>query len=194
MADILQERRRMYNLIGACVIIGGIIAPSALAAFHFHALGGQNVRDSATLQRSLSELDGLNKTLSEVEAARKQTESRLAEAETRLPNSQSMDEFLAQIAKVEESAGLIVDSTVFDRNLKDAGGYKSLPVSISGSGNWDTCYRFLIGLRSMNRLTRLDSLTLEVQKTSADGKPVLLTAGQELPCQITVNISTFVAR
>ena len=194
MADILQEKRRVMNLVGACCVLGGVMAPSAFGAFYFFTKGREKVQASATLERSLSALDGLNKTLSEVESARKQTESRLAEAETRLPNSQSMDEFLSQIAKVEEEAGLTVDSTTFDKNLKDAGGYKSLPVCISGVGKWDTCYKFLTGLRAMNRLTRLDGLSLEAQKTGADGKPVLLAPGQEPACQITINISTFMAR
>ncbi len=182
------------NLVGACCVLGGVMAPSAFGAFYFFAKGREKVQASGTLQQSLSALDGLNKTLSEVESARKQTESRLAEAETRLPNSQSMDDFLAQIAKVEEQAGLTVDSTTFDKNMKDAGGYKSLPVCISGAGKWDTCYKFLMGLRAMNRLTRLDSLSLEAQKTGADGKPVLFGVGQEPACQITINISTFMAR
>jgi Tfp pilus assembly protein PilO len=194
MADILQEKRRLMNLAGACCVLGGVLAPSAFAAIHFFTAARNEVKASAKLQESLSELDGLNKTLGEVEAARKQTESRLAEAETRLPNSQSMDDFLAQIAKVEESAGLIVDSTTFDKNMKDSGGYKSLPVCISGVGNWDTCYKFMTGLRSMNRLTRLDSMSLEAIKEGGDGKPQNVRPGQEPSCQITINISTFMAR
>ncbi len=182
------------NLIGACCVLGGVMAPSAFAAYHFLTEGQDRVKESAVLQQSLSALDGLNKTLSDVESARKQTESRLSEAEARLPNSQSMDDFLGQIAKVEEKAGLLVDSTTFDRDLKEAGGYKSLPVCISGAGKWDTCYKFLTGLRSMNRLTRLDSLSLEVEKTTAEGKAAPFGPGQEPPCQITINISTFMAR
>lgn len=184
----------MMNLVGAFCVLGGVIAPSGFGAYHFWNQGRGCEKASASLRRSLSELDGLNKTLSEVEAAKKQTESRLAEAETRLPNSQSMDEFLAQIAKVEENAGLVVDSTTFDRNPKESGGYKSLPVSISGTGKWDTCYKFLTGLRGMNRLTRLDSLTLEVMKNKTDGSGATYGQGQDAPCQITVNISTFMAR
>jgi Tfp pilus assembly protein PilO len=194
MADILLEKRRLMNLVGVCCVLGGVLAPSAFAAIHFFTVARDKVKASAALQESLSELDGLNKTLGEVEAARKQTESRLAEAETRLPNSQSMDDFLAQIAKVEENAGLVVDSTTFDRNMKDSGSYKSLPVCISGAGNWDTCYKFMTGLRAMNRLTRLDSMSLEVLKNGTDGKPLDLRPGQEPPCQITINISTFMAR
>jgi Tfp pilus assembly protein PilO len=194
MADILLEKRRLMNLAGACCVLGGVLAPSAFAAIHFFTEAREKVKASVTLQESLSELDGLNKTLGEVESARKQTESRLAEAEARLPNSQSMDDFLAQIAKVEENAGLVVDSTTFDRNMKDSGSYKSLPVCISGVGNWDTCYKFMTGLRAMNRLTRLDSMSLEVLKDANDGKALNMRPGQEPACQITINISTFMAR
>jgi Tfp pilus assembly protein PilO len=194
MPDLLKQRIHTINMIAAAVVVGGIIAPAAFGAFHYYTDGRAQVRQAGTLRQSLDELDGLNKTLDEVEAARKNTESRLAEAETRLPNSQSMDDFLHQIAQVEETAGLSVDSTTFDHNLKDAGGYKSLPVHISGTGKWDTCYRFLTGLRSMPRLTRLDSLTLEAQKVQdgPDGKPLL--PGQEPTCLITIDISTFMAR
>ena len=100
------------------------------------------------------------------------------------------------LAQVAEKAGLQLEAVMPDKDLKDAGGYKSLPVSISGTGKWDTCYRFLTGLRAMNRLTRLDSLTLASHKpdNGPDGKPYVLAPGEEPPCQITVNISTFMAR
>src|SRR5271154_6886661 len=196
MRDILQNRLRTINIIGALVIVGGILGPAAFGALHLYRAGCSHVQQSADLHKTLSELDGLSKTLDQVEGERKQPEVRLADAESRLPDSNAMDQFMQQLAQVAEKAGLQLEAVMPDKDLKDAGGYKSLPVSISGTGKWDTCYRFLTGLRAMNRLTRLDSLTLASHKpdNGPDGKPYVLAPGEEPPCQITVNISTFMAR
>ena len=61
-----------------------------------------------------------------------------------------------------------------------------MQVTIVGSGDWESCYRFLSGLRSMDRIARLDSVIMDNQ--DKDGKsPVTY----KVVCQITVKFSTF---
>ena len=121
-------------------------------------------------------------------------EARLAEAESRLPNSKAMDQFMQQLAKVAADAGLQVDG-ISPKPLKDSGDYKAMPVEITGTGDWNTCYQFLTGLRSMNRLTRLDELTLDLDKDDKSDTPGKSNKTADHPvCKIRVSISTFTAR
>jgi Tfp pilus assembly protein PilO len=144
--------------------------------------GTNKIHETGRLRAELAALDGLSQTLTEVEEDRRHTEALLAEYEKRLPSTSETNVFIKELASVTKQAGIQVDGTTYPTTLKDAGGYKSLPVQVSGTGDWDACYRFLTGLRSMNRLTRLDTLVLETDKNAKGERPV---------CRITVNFSTF---
>jgi Tfp pilus assembly protein PilO len=194
MSDQIKKHLQMVNLIGAAIIVCGIAAPAAVGINKLFAQGRDSERETVTLKNRLSELDGLSKTLDQVDADRRETESRLNTAESKLPNSKAMDEFLHELASVAEDAGLQVDSTVPSKDLEDAGGYKSLPVVISGSGDWETCYRFLTGLRSMKRLTRLDSLVLDLDKTVKGPTDTPPAMHDQPMCHMSITISTFMAR
>ena len=194
MADVITQRLRVVNMIGAAALVA-VLLTAGVGATALYAKGQEIATQSQELKQKLSELDGLSSTLAQVETAKKQTQARLDEAESRLPTSNAMDQFLHELAHVAEQAGLQVDSTIPGKETQDAGGYAAKPVSISGSGDWDTCYKFLTGLRKMNRLTRLDSLVLELDKTHASSGENGAVAVLEKPaCRISVTISTFMAR
>jgi Tfp pilus assembly protein PilO len=185
-----QEIKQRLRLIDLCCISALLILLCSSLAFGVYPLycrGMASRAESASFSRELSELAGLSNTLAQVEADRKTTEARLAEAESRLPNSKAMDQFMQQLANVADTVGLQVDS-IAPQTLKDAGDYRAMPVDIFGTGNWDTCYKFLTGLRGMNRLTRLDDLVLDLDKD--DKRP----ASERPICKIRVTISTFMAR
>jgi Tfp pilus assembly protein PilO len=194
MADVIHQRLRVVNIIGAAALVA-LLAGTGVGAAKLYAGGRDYMRQSADLQKSLTDFDGLSTTLDQFEAAKKQTQARLDAAESRLPTSNAMDQFLHELAQVAQSAGLQVDSTIPGKETQDAAGYTAKPVSISGSGDYDTCYKFLNGLHKMNRLTRLDSLTLEVDKSHASPGENPAAAALEKPsCHMSVSISTFMAR
>ncbi len=194
MSDKINQRLRMVNLIGAAAIICGVALPAGFGVTTLYGLGRKSEANTAQLRGKLAELDGLSNTLDQVEAQKKQTESRLSQAESRLPTSNAMDQFLHELAKVAEDAGLRVDATVPGKEVQDAGGYQAKPVTISGLGDWDTSYKFLTGLRKMNRLTRLDSLVLELDKTHNSGDTNPAAALERPLCRMSITISTFMAR
>ena len=188
MPEVIKKRLRLINIVSTIVLCVMCAGATVFGIVPLYRDGAQNIADAASLRQKLSDLDGLSQTLSQVENERKQTAFRLQEAEARLPNSNAMDQFMQQLAKVAENAGLQVDGITPSKEIVDADGYKSLPVQISGIGTWDTCYQFLTGLRKMNRLTRLDSLTIDGDKDHAN-----VNSSSPL-CHISVNISTFMAR
>jgi Tfp pilus assembly protein PilO len=194
MPDVISKRLRVVNMVGSGALIC-ILAAAGIGVTKLYANGRESIQQTHDLQQQLSELDGLSATLGQVEAASKQTQIRLDDAESRLPTSNAMDQFLHELAHVADQAGLQVDSTIPGKETQDAGGYTAKPVSISGSGDWDTCYKFLTGLRKMNRLTRLDSLVLEIDKTrTPPGENGAALALEKPACHMSVTISTFMAR
>jgi Tfp pilus assembly protein PilO len=187
MLEKIRQRLRLIDLCGLSALLVMVCSSLAFGVYPLYRRGNASMAESTSLRKELSQLDGLSKTLAQVENDRKITEVRLVEAESRLPNSKAMDQFMQQLAKVAEDVGLQVDG-ISPKTLKDSGDYRAMPVEISGTGDWSTCYRFLTGLRTMNRLTRLDELVLELDKNDrafASDRPL---------CRIRVSISTFMAR
>ncbi len=187
MSEIINKRLRVINLCAATAIVLIVSGAFAGGAFPLYRKSVASNAMGTDLRRQLGELDGLKATLEQVEQGRKATEARLQDAEARLPNSKAMDQFMQQVAKVAEEVGLQVDG-MSPKAIKDAGDYKSMPVEITGTGDWSTCYRFLTGLRGMGRLTRLDDMTIHIDKEVKSINP-------ERPvCRIRICISTFMAR
>jgi Tfp pilus assembly protein PilO len=184
MSDVIKKKLQIVNISGAAALAFLVAGTVALGIAPLYKQGNGKIADAARLKGELAALDGLSQTLTQVEADRKHTEGLLAEYERRLPSSSETNVFIKELAGVTKSAGIQVDGTTYPTTLKDSGGYKSLPVQVTGSGDWDACYKFLTGLRQMNRLTRLDSLVLEVDKS-------VKTAADRPLCHITVNFSTF---
>ncbi|HVS69796.1 MAG TPA: type 4a pilus biogenesis protein PilO [Phycisphaerae bacterium] len=185
--NLIASRLRTINLVAALGLLA-LLSGTAALGVGIYKHGTEQMKESRDLNDRLGELNGLSQTLAQVEAAKAQTEARLAEAEAQLPTSNAMDQFMQELAKVAEKAGLQVDGTVPSKEIKDSGGYKTAPFEISGTGDWDSCYRFLTGLRATKRLTRLDSLTLDGSKEHKED------ANSPPNCHIVVNLSVFMAR
>lgn len=185
--NLVTSRLRTINIVGSLAILAALAGTAALGLKIFRQ-GTDQITQARELNERLGQLNGLSQTLSQVETAKAQTEARLAEAEAQLPTSNAMDQFMQELAKVAEKAGLQVDGTVPSKEIKDAGGYKTAPFEISGTGDWDSCYRFLTGLRATKRLTRLDSLVLDGSKDHKESPDAAPT------CHIMVNLSVFMAR
>ena len=187
--EVLNKRLRTIDWIAASVLLAGVAATLAAGVLPVTSRARANNRSAETYRHELAKLDGLKNTLSQVETELERTHHRLALAETRMPTTGAMDQFMVQLAKVADDSGLQVEG-ITPKPLQDAASYKVMPVEISGTGTFETCYTFLTGLRKMNRLTRLDDLVVQLQQSGADrerppGQPV---------CRVTVGISTFMAR
>jgi Tfp pilus assembly protein PilO len=187
MLDEVKKRQRQINAIGAAGVLLLLAGTGVFGVAPLISTGRQNMKATAALNKSLTELDVLTVKLSKVEVERKSREARLIQAEEKLPTVASLNQFVPELATVAESAGLQVDQVTPTKEVKDAGKYKTMSVLVSGRGDWATCYKFLTGLRGEDRqLTRLEGLTLEtLEHDKAVDKPL---------CRITVDISTLMAR
>ncbi len=185
----LAKQLRTINLIGAGVIVAALACTSLGGIVPLYARVADNNQKAEDLRAELAKLDGLSRTITQVQGELDKTQERLEKAESRLPTRQAMDQFMGQLAKVADDVGLQVDA-VTPREIRDGGSYKVMPVEIRGTGSFETCYQFLVGLRQMNRLTRLDDLVLEV----ANAAPAKDGGDKPPVCRVSVGISTFIAR
>jgi len=185
MQDNVKAHLRVVNYVGAAsvgALLGGI---AIFGILPMYKRGMDNIAATGELRQTLNKFEGLSTTLAHVEEQRKATEARLEEVEKRLPSSLEASKFNSELTKVAKTAGIRVESMPRPEALQDAGGYKALPVEIVGRGDWASCEKFLTGIRAMNRLTRLDSVTFEVDNDSIKHTP-------ENPiCLMTVRFSTF---
>jgi Tfp pilus assembly protein PilO len=184
--DETKKRLRTINLIGAAGVLALLAGAAAFGVAPMWSKGVKAIANSSQLKTQLAELESVKLQSARVEEELKSREARLKTAEALLPSAGSVNLFVPELAKVAEKAGLQVDRVTPAKDFKDAGDYKLLSVQVGGRGDWDTCYKFLTGLRGKERkLTRLDSLTLEVDREKTTDRPV---------CKLSVEISTFLAR
>jgi len=188
MPDEIKKRLRSIDLAAAVVLAVVVVAAVALGVVPLHHFSSLNVVRASELEHKLTEFDGLNKMVEKARTDLKVTQQRLHDAESRLPSEGEMAQFMQQLAHVADTAGLQVDG-ITPGTVQPAGSYRALPIEIVGSGDFGSCYKFLQGLRQLNRLTRLDDLVVQAVMPGKGG-PVTPSS----TCTIHVTISTFMAR
>ena len=187
MPDEIKTRIRRIDLAGATTLLIAATLIIVLIVLPLRNQSQANIARAHDLQLQLADFDRLEQTLARSNIKLGEARQRLDDAEHRLPSQAEMAQFMQQLARVADGAGLQVDS-ITPRPVAEVGGYKALPVEIVGAGNFTNCYRFLQGLRKMDRLTRLDDLVLQSNPPEKSDKAA---AGA---CSIRVIISTFMAR
>jgi Tfp pilus assembly protein PilO len=184
----IKKRLQKINLLASAGVIVALAGTALFAVKPLFSAGMKSINDAADYRAQIDQLNILNLKVARAQEQQKERDARLKEVEARLPNVAAVNQFVPELAKVAEAAGLQVDNVTPIKEVKDSGDYKLLSVNVTGRGDWDTCYKFLTGLRASNRkLTRLDSISLDVNKEQSAGldRPV---------CRISVDISTFMAR
>ena len=189
MADNIKSRLRVIHWVGASAMLLLLGSAVGLGAYPMYMGGRDSIAKSRYLKQQLAELDGLDKTLQGVEADLKKTEERLKQSEKRLPTRNEMDQFMGELAAVAKDAGLTVEG-INPKPVQPSGDYRVLPVEISGGGSYQQVYKFLAGLRRMQRLTRLDDVTMDAEQKTGEGSQ----PGEKAGCRVRVLISTFMAR
>jgi Tfp pilus assembly protein PilO len=188
MPDQIKKRIRAIDIGGGITVAAIALLTALVVAVPLRHQSQANIARAADLKTQLAEFDALDLTIANAKKELQATHARLSDAESRLPSEGEMAQFMQELARVADDAGLQLDS-IGPRSVVPAGDYKAMPVDINGSGDFASCYKFLKGLRHMNRLTRLDDLLLQsvppTKDTPAKAAPV---------CTIRVTISTFMAR
>jgi hypothetical protein len=173
-----------YTAIGIVTVL--LACTVAFGILPMRQRGKEDIKAAAELRASLDRLDQLKLANARAEVQLRESEDRLSEAQKHLASGPPDNAFNRQLTQVAQTAGIRIENMPPIAPPKDAGAYKTVQVTVVGVGDWDSCYKFLAGLRSMDRLLRLDTVVLDTQ----DKDPKSQLSDKAL-CQLTVKFSTF---
>jgi Tfp pilus assembly protein PilO len=186
MQEQIREKLKSVNYCGIAGVALILMCTALFGVYPLIRRGLASEGATRELKTTVAGFSGLRETLARGAEALKEPESRLSEAESRLPGAMEASKLNADLTSVAKSSGVRVESMPRPEALKDAGEYKALPMTIVGIGDWQSCQKFLTALRGMNRMVRLDEVVLE--PVNKDDKTALT---DNPPCRLTLKFSTF---
>jgi hypothetical protein len=180
----LKRRLRVVNFAGLAAATLLLASTLAFGIYPMYRQGRQDIRAAADKADALQRIETLHVYVRDAAQQLDASQRRLLAAETRIPLGPPDNNFSKELNEVAKAAGIRVESSPpLGRPLAE-GAYKSVAVSVDGSGTWESCVRFLRGISTMQRLARLDSVTLDDRGS--------LAAGTDNPTlHILVRFSTF---
>jgi Tfp pilus assembly protein PilO len=186
MQDPIKEKLKPVNYGGIAGVALILVGAALFGVYPLVRRGAASERATRELKTTMAGFNGLADTLARGAEALKEPESRLSAVENRLPGALDASKLNADLTAAARSAGVRVESMPKPDSFKDAGDYKALPMTIVGTGDWQSCEKFLLALRGMDRMVRLDEVTLDPlnkdEKSSLTDNPA---------CRIMVKFSTF---
>ncbi|HEY4330237.1 MAG TPA: type 4a pilus biogenesis protein PilO [Phycisphaerae bacterium] len=186
MQDKIKQSLKIVNYSGVAAITLLLASTVAFGVLPLLKSGKEEIAAADDRRASIARLESLKMENARAAVVLEQSQKRLEDAEKILPVDPPGSEFNTELNEVAKKAGIRILQVPPPQKGPPEGSYKSMQVTISGNGDWDSCYRFLAGIRSMDRVSRLDWVTIDVSdkdsKSLASGKPL---------CDITVEFSTF---
>ncbi len=186
MNQVIKQRLRMVNLGG---LAGVALLLAASAAFGMYPMWTQSKaydRDAHELEAKMNELADLSASYQEAQRAMRETEERLKAREDQLPSSEKEPNFYGnELTRIKKANGINLSSTDTSKELKPWNGYKVGYIDLRGSGDWNSCVKFLADLNAMKGLTRLDNAVLNVSRDSSSA------AFTNPTCEFHVSFSIF---
>jgi hypothetical protein len=151
MQDRVKQSLRIVNYTAIAAVTLLLACTAAFGIYPLRRGGADDIRAAADLRASLTRLEQLRLANARAQVQVDDASQRLRQAETRLASGPPDSDFNKELTDVAKAAGIRVENMPPVGAPKDAGAYKSVQVTIVGSGNWESCYKFLSGLRSMDR-------------------------------------------
>jgi len=186
MQDRVKQSLKIVHYAGIAVVTLLLACTVAFGIYPMRKTGADDIRAANDLRGSITRLEQLHLANARAEVQIREASQRLQEAEQHLASGPPDSAFNKELTDVAKAAGIRIENMPPVGSPKTAGAYKSVQVTVVGSGDWESCYRFLSGLRSMDRIARLDSVIMDNQ--DKDGKAPVT---DKVVCQITVKFSTF---
>jgi hypothetical protein len=186
MQDKVKQSLRIvhYTAIGVITLL--LAGTVAFGILPMRQRGHGDIKAATELRGSLVRLDELRLATARAEVQVRDSEKRLQDAEKHLASGPPDSAFNKELTEVARNAGIRIENMPPIGAAKDAGAYKTVQVTVVGTGDWENCYQFLSGLRAMNRIVRLDTVVMDLQ--DKDGRA---HAADKVVCQLTVKFSTF---
>lgn len=108
---------------------------------------------------NLSYVDEINTQYRELKSITKAINKSTTQAANRIPSQHDADQWLESASDAAQNLGLIVRSVTTSGERRD-GEYNILPVDLTLSGSFESVYGLIQHLERMNRITRVDRMTI----------------------------------
>lgn len=185
MQDPARKSLRVVNRTAIAAVTVLLVTALAFEVYPNYAQGRRNIQAAIETEAALLRVETLRQDVKMAQAEVRISETRLLEAEKHIPRGGPDSQFGKELNEVAKKAGIRVESMPPIGEPQTYGDYRAVVVSVDGTGDWESCFRFLRGISGMNRISRLDSVVLDSeQDTTAQGRtdPV---------CHMLVKFSTF---
>jgi Tfp pilus assembly protein PilO len=186
MQDKVKKSLKVVHYTGIGVMTLLLAGTVAFGVLPMRQHMNDDLKASNELKAAVKRLEQLKLASAVAIRDMQESERLLREAEEQIASGPPDSAFSKGLTEVAKAAGIRIENMPPVGAPADVGAYKSVQVTVVGTGDWDNCYKFLAGLRSMNRIVRLDSVVMDRQEK--DGRT--LTA-DKVVCQLTVKFSTF---
>jgi Tfp pilus assembly protein PilO len=108
---------------------------------------------------ALSHFDEINTQYRELKSLSKTLRKSMIQAENRIPLQHGADQWLESASDAALELGLLIRSVTTSGERID-GQYNILPVDLTVSGSFESVYGLIQHLEQMNRMTRVDRMTI----------------------------------
>jgi hypothetical protein len=186
MQDKVKQSLKVVHYTAVGILTVMLACTVAFGILPMRQRGNDDIKSAKELRGSLERFDQLRLANARAEVQIADSGARLKEAEKRLASGPPDSAFNRELTEVAKAAGIRIENMPPVSAAKDTGAYKTVQVTVIGSGDWESCYKFLSGLRAMDHMMRLDTVVIDVPEK--DGR----THGTDkVVCQMTVKFSTF---
>lgn len=183
---VLQRRLRTVNWVGAGLALLILSGTAALGVYPMWEKGKGYNRDSETLIVKTAELGTLSEALQNSQRSFQDIQARLAAREEQLPSWDKEPNFYGnELTKIKKAVGVQLATSDLSRELKPWNGYRVGSIELRGSGDWNSCMKFLAEIHAMKGLARLDTLMLDVSRDSS------VQSYDQPRCEFRVSFSIF---
>ena len=186
MQDKVKQSLKVVNFAGFGAVALLVACTVAFGVLPLRQRGHEDIKAANDLRGSLDRFAQLRLANARSEVQIQNAQRRLGDAEQSLASGPPDSAFNRELTQVAKTAGIRIENMPPVGAPRDAGAYKSVQVTVVGTGDWDSCYKFLSGLRAMDRIVRLDSVVMDIQD-----KDVRAHVADRVVCQLTVKFSTF---
>jgi Tfp pilus assembly protein PilO len=186
MHDQVRQALKKVNFTGIAIVVLLLGGTAAFGIYPMLRSGTHDINTAVELKDSIARLEQLRMACAQAKQQVQEAEARLQEAEKQLASGPPDSVFNKELTEVAKASGIRIENMPPLGAPVSSGAYKTVQVTVSGSGDWESCYKFLTGLRAMKHIVRLDSAVIEVQDKEGKAR-----ASDKVNCTLTVQFSTF---
>ncbi len=145
------------------VLFGGVLAVIASGTATARAVSRQNER----VTQRMEELKQAQSVLERLDRALRNNEAALDQLQKRLPESQAMGAFLADLDILMRNSGIDLSNVTPGAPVREA-LCSRMPLRFSCRGSFEGLHRALYGLETQERIVRVDQVVVKMDEQSGD--------------------------